>query len=61
MDGIAATPSKIMILAKSPGALAAFIRDFRWRPARNNDVRAWTDNYTNIAGPLVDKVRSAEL
>lgn len=57
--GIAAAPSEVMILAKSPAALAGFIRDARWRPARDNGVRAWTDDYTNIVGPLLSKLRGA--
>jgi spermidine synthase len=52
--GIAAAPSQVMILSRSPNALAAFARDPRWRPARDNGVRAWTDDYTNIVGALFD-------
>jgi SAM-dependent methyltransferase len=49
-----AAPSKVMLIAKSPAALAAFAHDVRWRPARDNGVRAWSDDYTNILGVLID-------
>ena len=54
---IAAAPSQVMLLSKSPAALAAFARDPRWRPARDNGVRAWTDGYTNIVGALIDHAK----
>ncbi len=51
---IVASPSQVMLMSKSPTALAAFARDPRWRPARDEGARAWTDGYTNILGPLID-------
>jgi predicted O-methyltransferase YrrM len=51
---LAAAPSKVMLIAKSPEALAVFAHDPRWRPARDNGVRAWSDDYTNILGALID-------
>jgi spermidine synthase len=54
---IAAAPSQVMLLSKSPAALAAFAGDPRWRPARDNGVRAWTDGYTNIVGALIDHAK----
>jgi len=50
---IAVSASQVMLLAKSPAALATFAHDKRWRPARDDGVRPWTDEYTNIVGPLV--------
>jgi spermidine synthase len=49
-----AAPSKVMLISKSPSTLAAFAQDPRWRPARDNGVHAWSDDYTNILGALVD-------
>jgi len=51
---LAAAPSKVMLIARSPEALSAFARDPRWRPARDGGVRAWSDDYTNILGALID-------
>jgi SAM-dependent methyltransferase len=51
---MAAAPSKVMLISKSPSALAGFAHDPRWRPARDNGVRAWSDDYTNILGALID-------
>ena len=51
---IVAAPSKVMLISKSPAALEAFAHDPRWRPARDNGVRAWSDDYTNILGALID-------
>jgi len=47
-------PSQVMLVAKTPQALAAFAHDPRWRPARDKTVRPWTDDYTNVAGALLD-------
>jgi spermidine synthase len=47
-------PSQVMLIARTPQALAAFARDPRWRPAQDKTVRAWTDDYTNVAGALLD-------
>lgn len=51
---IAATATQAMLVAKSPAALAAFAHDPRWRPARDRGVRAWSDDYTNVVGALID-------
>lgn len=50
---IAVSASQVMILSQSRGNLARFASDPRWRPARDEGVRPWTDEYTNIIGPLV--------
>jgi spermidine synthase len=50
---MAGAPSQVMLIARTPGALARFAQDRRWRPARDNGVRAWTDTYTNVAGALI--------
>jgi hypothetical protein len=50
----AASPTQAMLIAKTPTALAPFAHDPRWRPARDRGERAWTDDYTNVFGALVD-------
>jgi len=47
-------PSQVMLIARTPQALTAYAHDRRWRPAHDKTVRAWTDDYTNIAGALLD-------
>jgi spermidine synthase len=47
-------PSQVMLIARTPQALAPFAHDRRWRPANDKNVRAWTDDYTNVAGALLD-------
>jgi hypothetical protein len=42
-----------MVLARSPQALAAFTGDPRWSAPGPGRVRAWTDDYTNVAGALI--------
>jgi spermidine synthase len=49
-------PSQVMLIAKTPQAFAEFTRDLRWRPARDKTVRAWSDDYTNVAGALLDRL-----
>lgn len=50
---LAAAPTHAMLVAKSPAALAAFAHDKRWRRPRDNGVRAWSDDYTNLLGALI--------
>jgi len=52
----AGAPTQAMLIAKSPLALAMFAHDPRWRPARDRNVRPWTDTYTNVAGALLDQM-----
>ncbi|HXJ03206.1 MAG TPA: fused MFS/spermidine synthase, partial [Micropepsaceae bacterium] len=49
-----AAPSMVMLISKSSTALAPFTHDSRWRPARDNGVHAWSDDYTNILGALIE-------
>jgi spermidine synthase len=51
---LAAAPTQVMLVAKSRAALAPFAHDPRWRPARDKGVRAWSDDYTNVIGALID-------
>ncbi|HEX4159455.1 MAG TPA: fused MFS/spermidine synthase [Rhizomicrobium sp.] len=51
---LAATPTQAMLMAKSEAVLAAFRRDRRWRMARDHGVHAWSDDYTNVFGALID-------
>lgn len=53
---LAANSTDVMILSRDPRALAAFAADPRWRPANDRGVRAWTDDYTNVAGALIAKM-----
>lgn len=49
------TSNQVMLVARDPAALAKFAADRRWRPARDNGVRPWTDDYTNVVGAIVDQ------
>ena len=53
-DGLIMAGSKVMVMSKSAAALDAVTAGPGWRPADARDVRAWTDEYTNIAGALYD-------
>jgi SAM-dependent methyltransferase len=46
-----------VIVARSPQALAAFAADPRWRPADPGSIRPWTDDYTNLAGAMISRMR----
>jgi spermidine synthase len=50
---VVATPTKAMLISRSPKALAEAARDPAWRPAQAGNARAWTDDYTNVMGALV--------
>lgn len=53
---LVAQPSDVMILSKSEATLAPFRSDPRWRTPSDRGVRAWTDDYTNVAGAVLMKV-----
>jgi hypothetical protein len=57
VESFAQSSTHAMLIAKSPAALAAFRHDPRWRPARDRGVRAWSDDYTNVFGALVDRMK----
>ena len=54
---LAESGTQAMVIAKSGEALEPFLRDPRWRPARDRGARAWSDDYTNVFGALLDRAR----
>jgi hypothetical protein len=46
-------PADVVIVARSPAALANYLKDPRWKPAAPGGVRAWTDDYSDLFGALV--------
>jgi spermidine synthase len=50
-------PTLVMVVSRSPETLARFAADARWRPARTDGVRAWTDDYTNVIGAVIARMR----
>lgn len=52
-------PSAVMVLARKPEDLARFAADPRWTRTDPGGRRAWTDDYTNVAGALVAHLRAA--
>ncbi len=50
----AASVTQAMLITKSAAAASTFAHDPRWRPARDKGVRAWSDDYTNVFGALVE-------
>ena len=49
--------SAVMVVSRSPGALEAFARDPRWKPAPDTGQRPWTDDYVNVLGALLAHVQ----
>ena len=52
---VRATSSDVMVLARSQAALAPLDADPRWRRVDAPPGRAWTDDYTNVIGALLEK------
>lgn len=46
----------VLIIGRSPAALAAFEADDRWQRADARGVKPWTDDYTNLVGALIAKL-----
>jgi spermidine synthase len=49
--------AEVMIVARSPQALAGFRDDANWETLAPNRTRPWTDDYTNILGALIAQKR----
>jgi SAM-dependent methyltransferase len=46
-----------LIVTRNPQALAAYAADKRWSPADPTLARAWTDDYTNLAGAMISRMK----
>ena len=46
-----------VIVARNPQALAVYAADPRWSPADPTLARAWTDDYTNLAGAMISRMK----
>ncbi|MBS0333127.1 MAG: fused MFS/spermidine synthase [Proteobacteria bacterium] len=51
------TSEDALIVGRTPGALAGFAADPRWKPADPGGVRPWTDDYVNLVGALMRRLR----
>lgn len=54
-DTYAESSSHVLIAARDPAALAAYQASDKWTVA--DPGRAWTDDYTNIVGAIVERMR----
>lgn len=52
-----ASAEDAVIIGRSPVALQRFADDRRWAPVDPQRVKPWTDDYTNLAGALVRRIR----
>jgi hypothetical protein len=52
-----ASPEDALLVARSSAAFERFKGDARWRDTQPNLVRPWTDDYTNLAGALLRRMR----
>lgn len=48
--------SDVVIFARNPEALAAYRADSRWQPSDPQGARPWTDDYSNIIGPIIGQM-----
>ena len=52
-----AHPSQVVVLARSEQALAALDADGAWVVLENDGKRAWSDDYTNVIGAILENQR----
>lgn len=55
MEKFRAQSSQVVVLAKSPDALAELDDDPRWAPLSSDGKRAWRDDYSNVVGAIWEK------
>ena len=53
-ESMEALPSQVAILARSEEALERLEGDARWEPLLSDGGPAWTDDYTNVIGAMLD-------
>lgn len=46
-----------MVIAHNANALAKFAADPRWKETNPHQAKAWTDDYTNVAGAMITRLR----
>jgi SAM-dependent methyltransferase len=46
-----------VVVARDPRALAAFAADPRWKPIEAGTTKPWTDDYTNLVGALISRIK----
>ena len=46
-----------IVIAHNANALAKFATDPRWKETNPHQARAWTDDYTNVAGAMITRLR----
>ncbi len=51
------SPEDAVIVARSSAGLAPFLGDPRWRPTEPDKVRPWTDDYVNLVGALIRRLK----
>jgi hypothetical protein len=49
-----------VIFARNPQALAAFAADKRWAPPPVTTVKPWTDDYTNLIGAMIRRIKQRQ-
>ena len=54
---LAESSEDALVIARNPQALAPFAADPRWRPIDPTRARAWTDDYTNLVGALIGRMK----
>ena len=54
---LAESSEDALVIARSPQALAPFAADARWSPIDPTRARAWTDDYTNLIGALIGRMK----
>jgi len=47
----------VLIVGRTPEALASFAADDRWTPADAKGAKPWTDDYTNLVGAMVGRFK----
>jgi spermidine synthase len=52
------SPEDAVIVGRTRAALAPFQATGKWQPADPTQARAWTDDYTNLAGALYARLRA---
>lgn len=52
MPQLKESPAEVIIVGRTPEALAPYVNDPAWQPAEADGVAPWTDDYTNLVSAI---------
>ena len=46
-----------LVIGRNRESVETFAKDPRWKPINPNTAQPWTDDYTNLVGAMISRIR----